>query len=64
MTTLKELTDIHEDEAARKVTKLLNNYHWKINANDVLWMYHEPEVQKQLGRSKRIYNRLMALEDK
>jgi hypothetical protein len=62
MTTLKELEKRHDEAASAKVRRLLNNYHWQVNANDVLWMYHEPEVEKQLGRSARVYNRLMNLE--
>ena len=61
MTTLRQLEDAHDTEAAAKVTKTLNNIKWRINPNDILWAFHLPQVDKQLGRSKRVFDRLTAL---
>lgn len=63
MATLKQIEAAHDTEAAAKVTKTLNNIKWRVNANDVGWMYHYPQIDKQLGRSKRVFNRLSALND-
>jgi hypothetical protein len=63
MSTLQQLEDAHNAEAAAKVTKTLNCLKWQVNPNDVLWMYHEPQIDKQLGRSKRVFHRLSALND-
>lgn len=62
MSTLKELEDRHDTQAVAIVTKTLNNEHWRVNGNDVGWMYHWPQIEKQLGRSKRVYNRLINIE--
>jgi hypothetical protein len=63
MSTLKELEERHDKQASAIVTKTLDNDHWRINANDVCWVYHDPQVNKQLGRSKRVFNRLIELNE-
>lgn len=62
MTTLQELENEHEKQAAAICKKQLSNEHYQVNPNDVWWMYLEPQVEKQLGRSSRVYNRLIRLQ--
>ncbi|MCF6442063.1 hypothetical protein L1077_21780 [Pseudoalteromonas luteoviolacea] len=57
-TTLEQLKNRHGIQAAAIVTKQLNNINWKINPNDVGWLYHYPQIAKQPGRSARVYHRL------
>tara|TARA_Y100001936_G_C15935337_1_gene591690 strand:+ start:120 stop:314 length:195 start_codon:yes stop_codon:yes gene_type:complete len=64
MTTLQQLDDAHENQAAAIVRKQLDNMHWKINPNDIGWMFHYPQVDTQLGRSKRVFYQLLQLQEK
>lgn len=61
MTTLKQLEETHDKQASKVISRLLDNYKWQINPNDICWMFHDPQVEKQLGRSKRVFNRLINL---
>lgn len=63
LSTLSDLMDAQETQAAAVVRKQLDNEHWQVNPNDIGWLYHWPQVDKQLGRAKRVYNRLSALND-
>ncbi len=64
MTTLKQLEDAHDKQASKIISRLLANYNWQINPNDICWMFHDPQVEKQLGRSKRVFNKLISLKYK
>jgi len=61
ITRLKQLVDAQEKQAAKIVTPQIDQFNWQINPNDVGWMFHYPQLDKQLGRSKRIYWRLVNL---
>lgn len=61
ITRLKELVDAQEKQAANIVTPQIDQINWEINPNDVGWVFHFPQLDKQLGRSKRIYWRLVNL---
>lgn len=63
MSTLQQLENAHDTEAAARVNKTLNCLKWRVNPNDVIWMYHDPQVNKQLGRSKRVFQRLTSLNN-
>lgn len=61
ITRLKELVDAQEKQAAKIVTPQIDQINWQINPNDIGWIFHYPQLDKQLGRSKRIYWRLVNL---
>jgi tRNA(Met) C34 N-acetyltransferase TmcA len=60
--TLIELMESHEKQAQSSVRKILENAHYAYNPNDICWMLEDPQLQKQYGRARRIYNRLDRLE--
>jgi hypothetical protein len=59
VTSLEKLMKAHEDQAFKVVKKQLNCQHWQVNLNDVYWIYIDPQIDKQLGRSKRVFHALM-----
>ena len=61
ITRLKDLVDAQEMQAAKIVTPQIDQINWQINLNDVGWIFHYPQLDKQLGRSKRIYWKLVNL---
>ncbi len=62
LTTLEQLIKRHDKATASIVTKRLNNI-GQINPNDIIWLLHDPQLNKQLGRSKRVFLRLTHLDD-
>lgn len=60
-TRLSALVDAHEAQAAKIVTPQIDQINWKINPNDIGWLFHFPQLDKQLGRSKRVYWKLVHL---
>lgn len=61
LTTLKQLEDRHDRTNVALVSKQLNCQKWRVNPNDVLWLFHDPQFDKQLGRSMCTYHRLANL---
>lgn len=61
VTLFKDLVDRHFDMAAAQSKKCLQQIHFKVNPNDVPWMYWEPRMAKNLGRSARVYHKLFRL---
>lgn len=61
VTRLKELVDAQEMQAAKIVTPQIDQFNWEINPNDIGWLFHFPQLDKQLGRSKRVYWKLVKL---
>ena len=64
MTTLKELEKRHNEAVSTKIRRMVNNYHWQINENDKKDQFHEDIMKKELGRSARVYKKLMGLDNK
>lgn len=62
-TTLSKLEELHDKQASAIVRKYLSNLKYQPNPNDIFWMYHDPQVKKQLGRSAKVFYKLLALED-
>jgi hypothetical protein len=60
--TLQALDDRHTEMAAVQSKKDLEQINWQINPNDVPWMFWGPRINKSLGRSKRVFNRLACLK--
>lgn len=60
--TLTELMESHVKQARSTVKKILENSHYAYNPNDIYWMLEDPQLQKQYGRARRIYNRLDRLK--
>lgn len=60
-TNLSTLVDAHEKQSAAITTKQLDCEKWRVNPNDIGWLYLWPQVDRQLGRSKRVYHRLTDL---
>lgn len=61
ITRLEALVDAQEKQAAKIVTPQIDQINWQINPNDIGWLFHFPQLDKQLGRSKRVYWRLVNL---
>lgn len=66
MTRLEDLNKYHEQNMVAKVRKLVDNVFSKSYisaalANDICWMWEEPQIEKQHGRAHRIYERLNSL---
>lgn len=60
-TNLDTLVERHDEQAKAFVRKQLQNARFAVNPNDSFWLYHLPQVEKQLGRSKRVFQKLTAL---
>ena len=58
-----ELIDIKPVNLLAEVIKNLVSKS-KINPNDIGWMFHYPQVDTQLGRSKRVFYQLLQLQEK
>lgn len=63
MSTLQQLEDAYDAQATANIKKILSNNKYRINPNDVIWLYHDPQVYKAAGRAKRVFKRLSALND-
>lgn len=63
-TTLEQLNDIHHDTAADIVRKQLEQINFRINPNDIGWLYMDEVVDKNAGRSKNVFNRLVGMKYK
>lgn len=61
-TTLRQLEKRHDNNAANIVAKQLNNI-GQVNPNDIIHFFHDPQLEKQLGRSKRVFLHLTNLDD-
>jgi len=61
ITRLKDLVDAQEKQAAKIVTPQIDQFNWEINPNDIGWLFHFPQLDKQLGRSRRVYWELVKL---
>lgn len=61
MARFEELMKAQNQQATAIATKQMNVEGWP-NPNDIGWLYHYPQVDKQLGRAKRVYHRLMELK--
>ncbi|GAB1077498.1 MAG: hypothetical protein SAqTSB_36350 [Shewanella algae] len=61
VTRLCELESRHSDMAIAQSKKELANIRWRVNPNDIPWMFWEPHIEKNLGRSARVYSRLIRL---
>lgn len=60
-TRLSDLVDAQERQAANIVRPQIEHINWKVNPNDVYWVYNMPQLEKQLGRSRKVYWRLVQL---
>jgi len=61
-TSLSELDKRLSNQSFHISSKELENYHWKINPNSVGYLFYEPQKDKLLGRSKRVFRRLDDLD--
>ena len=60
-TTLYQLELSHKIQAIHVTHKYLDNINWQIDAETGWLSHNKPQIDKQLGRSKRVYYQLMAL---
>ena len=60
--TLEQLDDRHHAMAAAQTKKELEQFNWQINPNDIGWMFLYPRIEKNMGRSARVFYRLQNLE--
>ena len=61
ITRLQALVDAQENQAAKIVTPQIDQINWQVNPNDIGWLFHYPQLDKQLGRSRRAYWKLVNL---
>ncbi|MAA93748.1 MAG: hypothetical protein CML22_07215 [Rheinheimera sp.] len=61
ITRLQALVDAQENQAAKIVTPQIDQINWQVNPNDIGWLFHYPQLDKQLGRSRRVYWKLVNL---
>ena len=61
ITRLQALVDAQENQAAKIVTPQIDQINWQVNPNDIGWLFHYPQLDKQLGRSRRGYWKLVNL---
>jgi hypothetical protein len=59
--TLAQLDERQLAMAVAVSKKDLNQINWQINPNDVFWMFWQPIIDKNMGRSGRVFNRLHRL---
>lgn len=64
ITTLDQLDDRHHAMAAHQCKKEIEQINWQINPNDIGWMFWYPRIEKNLGRSGRVFYRLLNLKRK
>ncbi len=60
--TLSQLDDRHHDMAAAQSKPELENIRWAVNPNDIGWMFWEPKMEKNLGRSGKVFWKLANLK--
>lgn len=61
-TTLNELEEIHNEMAVIETRKFLENIRFKVNPNDVPWMFWNPIIDRNLGNSRKVYYKLLMLK--
>lgn len=60
-TNFSTLMDRHDQQASSAVRRQIRNKRCDPGPNDIMWLCHAPQVEKQLGRSKRVVNQLRPL---
>jgi hypothetical protein len=61
VSTLKQLKERHNESATAIENKENANYRNKPKQDATTWIFYSPNCDKQLGRSKRIFDRLISL---
>lgn len=61
-TSFKKLMEYHDVEVLSRVNKYLSNINYNFNPNDVAWLLESPQLEKQMGRSARVYKRIEELD--
>lgn len=59
--TLRQLDDRHHSMACDIARKQLDQINYMINPNDIGWMFLDEIIDKNAGRSKKVFYRLMRL---
>lgn len=65
-TRFRDLVYAQERQAANIVRSQISQINWGVNPNDIYlndiyWVYNQPQIEKQLGRSGKVYWRLVQL---
>jgi hypothetical protein len=57
------LMQVHDDMEKAINIKLLENLHWSLSDERIIEELCEPQLDKQFGRAKKVYRRLMKLNN-
>lgn len=60
-TIFSTLMDRHDQQASSAVRRHIKNKRCAPGINDIMWLCHDPQVEKQLGRSGRVVKQLRSL---